>query len=271
MGIKIISRHATSIVALFAATALLLACQQTAQPRGESQTGSLKVGASPGKAVVVSTAGASLHRMHVGHTVFGNSADKVDVAPNLLDDPLSDLLASSLSTPSQLFVTAQRPSGLALTVNSLRTRYENPIWRAAVWEGWQDHAPVFRRIAQTAQASTVVLLHPAQNGDSMGGGSGAPRGLSIYTERFMTQPLTFAMVQIILIDGSTGMPYERFALLAEDGIFKATPRGAMSSAYREKPLSSYSATDYETFLSSIRRKLSESFTRSSKSVLENLK
>ena len=268
---KIISGRTISIVALLAATAMLFACQQTTQPRGENQTGSLKSGASPGKAVVISTAGSQLHRMHVGHTVFGNSADKVDVDPNQLDGPLSDWLASSLSSPSQLVVSARRPPELALTVNSLRSRYENPVWRAAVWEGWQDHAAAFRRIAQSAEASTVVLLHPAQNGDSLGGGSGAPRGLSIYTERFMTQPRTFAMVQIILIDGSTGMPYERIPLLAEDGFFKATPYGAMSGSYREKALSSYSSTDYETVLRSIRPKLSESFTRSSKSVLESLK
>jgi hypothetical protein len=207
--------------------------------------------------LVVSVAANEIHRVRRGLTVLGNESNAAKATDTRINQSLEVWFSAVVTSSGHRVVrtNAQEQLGVA---NKLRADAEAAIWKRGSWEGWEQLASSFKNLANESNASTIALIRASQNGDSIGGLLGFPRGVGVFTDTSGVS-LAFAMIDVILIDASSGKPYEQLQVLARDGMFKATPTGSLGRDFATKPLSSYSAADYDQVISALAQKTKNAF------------
>jgi hypothetical protein len=209
--------------------------------------------------LVISVAANQFHRMHRGITVFGNENEVVDTRTSGMNESLENWFSLTLVAAGHQVVRIP-PQPLLASANALRADSENAIWKLGTWEGWETLAPTLKNLAKASNASTVALIRAGQNGDSVGGLMGFPRGLGLFTQGSRGST-SFAMIDIILVDGSTGKPYDRLPVLSPDGVFKSTPTGSGGLDFVGKSLITYTQNDFDKIIASLAPKTKAAFER----------
>lgn len=239
-------REHSNKITLILAAIVCVSCASTPRTVSPEATSNYK------RIGVISVTAQKLSRQHVGMTVFGNEAEKIDSSSWNIDSKYQQQIAKELSAIGGFEVVQGAYSTQEfLHINDLNGPWDAPAFRGPNWGAIEQ--PIKEYCAKN-QVGAIVTVFAVSGPDFIGGTNQTIQGAGIYTRGFgdSTRHSVLHLISgVALVDCQTAKPVAvRGLASSHEGwpgqVLRASPLAPLPTEVSRTPLDRLSADQLTT-------------------------